>query len=94
VKRAITTQETLHDFALERNSFRRDETNRLLGQRSLATAEDLREFVSAALDYEGGNLAEEVDGRTSIVLSPPLARRLRLRETTHRGTFAPEISGP
>ncbi len=92
VKRAITTQETLHDFALERNSFRRDETNRLLGQRSLATAEDLREFVSSALDYEGGNLAEEVDGRTSIVLSPPLARRMRLRETTHRGTFAPEIA--
>lgn len=92
VKRAITTQETLHDFALERNSFRRDETNRLLGQRSLATAEDLREFVSAALNYEGGNLAEEVDGRTSIVLSPALARRLRLRETTHRGTFAPEVA--
>ena len=92
VKRAITTQETLHDFALERNSFRRDETNRLLGQRSLATAEDLRTFVADTLDYEGGNLAEEVDGRTAIVLSPPLAQRLRLRERTHRGTFAPEVA--
>ena len=92
VKRAITTQETLHDFALERNSFRRDETNQLLGQRSLATAEDLRGFVAATLDYEGGNLAEEVDGRTAIVLSSPLAQRLRLRETTHRGTFAPETA--
>lgn len=89
VKQAITTQAALHDFAMERNSFRRDETNRLLEQRSLASAEDLERFVSDALDYEGGTLAEEVDGRTSITLSSPLAQRLSTREQTHRGTFQP-----
>lgn len=89
VKQAITTQAALHDFALERNSFRRDETNMLLQQRSLASAQDLEDFVSDALDYEGGTLAEEVDARTSITLSAPLAQRLRTRQQTHRGTFQP-----
>jgi superfamily II DNA or RNA helicase len=92
VKEAITTQETLHDFAMERNSFRRDETNLLLQQRGLASAEDLERFVADALDYEGGTLAEEVDGRTSITLSQPLSQRLRIRTQTHRGTFEPAIA--
>jgi ERCC4-related helicase len=86
---ARVAEQLFQDFALERNSFRRDEAARLLERSSMATAGDLRAFVERALDYEGGHVAEEIDGRTAIMLSPALTGRLRTRESVHRGTFDP-----
>lgn len=42
------------------------------------------------LRFEGGVLSEEVDGRTSIILSPALERRLGRRVSVYGGTFRPE----
>ena len=86
---ARAAEQLFQDFALERNSFRRDEAARLLERSSMATAEDLRAFVERSLRYEGGHIAEEVDGRTAITLSQALSGRLRTRDSVHRGTFDP-----
>lgn len=92
VRQAQVDEESWRDFALERNSFRRDETNRLLNRRSMATHRELADFVDTALAYEGGSVAEEVDGRLSITLSPALRRDLRAREARHVGTFDPGVA--
>lgn len=89
---ARAAEQVFQDFALERNSFRRDEAARLLERTSMATAGDLRAFVERSLHYEGGHVAEEVDGRTAITLSPALTGRLRAPQSTYRGTFDPPLA--
>jgi ERCC4-related helicase len=86
---ARVAEQLFQDFALERNSFRRDEAAQLLERASMASAGDLKEFVDRALRYEGGHIAEEIDGRTAITLSSALTGRLRTRASVHRGTFDP-----
>ncbi len=85
---ARETEEMLGDFILDEASLRRDTVNELRGRQPLATHEDLRATVAAALAFRGGALtrAEEVD---EIALSPGLQRILDWRTATTRGLFGP-----
>lgn len=90
VREARETERQFADFALDRASFRRDIVNQLLEQKSLATHEDLREYVAATLSYVGGTIHAHSEGGQVITLSPRASVRLRLRGPTVRGCFDPE----
>lgn len=86
---ARKNEQLLADLALDRSSFRRDEANRLLGHRPMATANDLRLACRELLEFQGGTLMEHAEGGEVITLSPQLATRLKMKSHQLRGTFDP-----
>jgi SNF2 family DNA or RNA helicase len=88
VREARAKEHQLADFALDRASLRRDVVNELLEHRPLATHEDLRGYTAAVLRYAGGTLNEHADGGQVVTMSPQLAQRLRIRNSTVRGCFS------
>ena len=90
VAEARETERVMADLALDRSSFRRDETNALLGEEAMATSDDLRGFVYEALEHYGGTLRDHADdGGQVIQLSSGLATRLELPSAPQRGVFDP-----
>jgi hypothetical protein len=92
VAEARETERVMADLALDRSSFRRDQTNALLGEEPMATHSDLRCFVSDALEHFGGTLQEHEDGGEVISLSPHLATQLVLPSGQQRGVFNPQVA--
>ena len=92
VAEARETERVMADLALDRSSFRRDQTNALLGEEPMATHSDLRCFVSDALEHFGGTLQEHEDGGEVISLSPHLATQLVLPSRQQRGVFNPQVA--
>ena len=92
VAEARETERVMADLALDRSSFRRDQTNALLGEEPMATHSDLRCFVSDALEHFGGTLQEHEDGGEVISLSPGLATQLELPSGQQRGVFNPQAA--
>ncbi len=87
---ARENERLLADFALDRASFRRDEANRILGTAPFATADDLAEFATDALDYLGGTLMPHPDGGEVITLSQRLRDKMSLAESSWHGVFRPD----
>ena len=92
VAEARETERVMADLALDRSSFRRDQTNDLLGKEPLATHSDLRCFVSDALEHFGGTLQKHEDGGEVISLSPRLATQLELPSGQQHGVFDPQVA--
>ncbi len=93
VAEARETERLMGDLALDRSSFRRDQTNALLGEEPMATHSDLRRFVHDALEYFGGTLRNhDKDGGEVITLSPGLATKLELPSGQQRGVFDPRLA--
>ena len=92
VAEARETERVMADLALDRSSFRRDQTNDLLGEEPLATHSDLRCFVSDALEHFGGTLQKHEDGGEVISLSPKLATQLELPTGQQHGVFDPQVA--
>jgi SNF2 family DNA or RNA helicase len=92
VAAARETERLMSDLALDRSSFRRDQTNALLEEDPMATHDDLQRFVSDALEYFGGTLQEHDDGGQVISLSPNLTTDLELPFGQQRGVFKPQLA--
>ncbi len=92
VSDAREAERVMSDLALDRSSFRRDETNSLLGEEPMATYSELRSFVSRALEHFGGRLNNHDDGGEVISLSPGLATKLELPSAQQHGVFDPQIA--
>jgi ERCC4-related helicase len=92
VARAREAERLMADLALDRSSFRRDETNALLEEEPMATHSDLRQFISDALEYFGGTLQEHDDGGQVISLSPNLTAHLELPSGQQQGVFDPQLA--
>lgn len=90
VRGARLKAEVMADFALDHSSFRRDEANRLLGERPLATADDLRAHCTESLRYFGGSLDKHPEAGDSLGFSPQLARKIPGSINPVRGVFDPE----
>ena len=89
VAQARLLERTLADFVLDRASFRRDEAMRLLGRTTMADPERLHEVLKLGLEYLGGSVLPHAEGGKVVKLSPRLASRLGVKETTWRGVFDP-----
>ncbi|MFC5260916.1 SNF2-related protein [Kribbella qitaiheensis] len=90
VQEARLLEQTMADFVLDRASFRLDEANRLLGKESFAQPAHLRAVIERGLEHLGGTVTDHAEGGSVINLSPRLASRIGVRETTWRGVFSPE----
>jgi superfamily II DNA or RNA helicase len=89
MREAREKERIFSDLVLDRASFRKDQVNELLGERPLASHEDLASFVENALTFYGGSLMPHVEGGHTVTLSPKLATRLRASTKVRRGVFAP-----
>ena len=93
VTRAREAERQMADFALDRSSFRQDQTNALLGREPMATPDQLQQFVQDVLEYNGGTLRDHVDDGGQVVqLSPGLAVNLGLSDNPIRGVFSPQAA--
>lgn len=87
VRRARMLERKKQHLVLDSSTFRRDQANSLVEERTMAGPSDLQSYMERTLRYFGGRLTHHPDGGVGVYLSQDLQRRLGAKEASYRGVF-------
>ncbi len=87
VRQARMLEREKQHLVLDATTFRRDQANSLVEERTMAGPSDLQSYMERTLRYFGGRLTHHPDGGVGVYLSQDLERRLGAKERSYRGVF-------
>ena len=87
VRQARVLEREKQHLVLDSSTFRRDQANSLVEERTMAGPSDLQSYMERTLRYFGGRLTHHPDGGVGIYLSQDLQRQLGAKGGSYRGVF-------